>query len=265
MPRSKAPLQEKINKYLQDKFVYVVIWILFITVTSIVTFISSTKEIISLYDHTIGYKQSLYNKISQLNTRIHIGKFEELLGQPIIVKQVDKDKRVYIFANPYYFVQAETDHIGQVLAFAVTSRKEDFKPKFSMQNPSNITGIPNTDITLNESTFYSINGKTNYECDALIAPRSYIYSEAQYLGGQSEYQSIFVAINSAGNMPAGELVAVLPTLEDNAQNCKSPDAEYRNLPINTFMLSTDSIGLITQKDFVMPIVGVHPQDINLLR
>lgn len=127
-----------------------------------------------------------------------------------ITEEVSEDINEYVFGSENYYVQALTDMTNKVIAYAVTTRQEDFNPTITiLQNAAyqkdRKTIMATTDIMLGKSTFSDLNKDLeNIYLDrpdkilVNIGARRFYYQEEYYFGNPGNYQSYFFVINDAG-------------------------------------------------------------------
>lgn len=149
-------------------------------------------------------KEEKYDRLKKLSPEVQISYFSDLLGKSVYINYFDnktrgyeflKDEiREYIFVDTDYYVQAITDRHDRVMSFAVTSRKEDFNPTFSVS--------PEGEISLNKSPFSKWLGRVS-ESQPLLCYRfagahdPFLYFEQAYFGNPGHYLTYLVGINNS--------------------------------------------------------------------
>lgn len=138
-----------------------------------------------------------YSKLRKLAVGVKITHFEDLLGKESFVNQLSGEVTEYVFVNPLYYVEVATDIENTVLFYSVTTRKENFNPKFeffSKEIDSNETVL----VTLGKTTFAELDKifyGPAYATYSTGANRFY-YFEAYYPG--RPYQTHIFSINQSG-------------------------------------------------------------------
>lgn len=149
-------------------------------------------------------KEEKYDRLKKLSPEVQISYFGDLLGKPVYINYFDsntngykflKDEiREYIFVDTDYYVQAITDKHDRVMSFAVTSRKEDFNPTFSVS--------PEGEISLNKTPFSEWLGQAS-ELQPLLCYRftgahdPFLYFEQAYFGNPGHYLTYLIGINNS--------------------------------------------------------------------
>ena len=272
MKNQGKTIYQKIVVWFQNKLLFVIIWLV---LTSIITFFTAYKFISEAYRNSIGYKSLLYKKIQKLNTKQNIDYFKQVLGIPSIIKTYSEGKRKkFIFINEYYYIQANIDTDNNVQSFSVISRKKDFQPTYTVN--STIDRSINKKIftvTLNKNRFYDFQKTiTNDEyknpyCSSNWWPKGFVYSEGYYLGGEGDYQSLYVGIDNDGyyeNLFDTSFWENLFTVTD----CKEiPDGFRKNI-VNGFMLTNETsesaLFLIRKKNIIVDF-GIDQYDVGLTK
>lgn len=258
---------------LKNNKTFALIWILVVSLITLGSIIQNGTLLVNWISSNIYEKTIIYKKIEQLNTKVNISYFIERLGTPTIIKndRGDKDNATYIFVNKYYFIQTITDNNNNVKSFAVTSRRKDFTPTFQIQSVYQDNFL--TSITLNKETFNQFSPTISNIDDGVTSPRCYyewwpkgfVYIEGDYLGGDGDYQSIFVGINDIGYLGGLKYDSFIENNQES-NDCHTVPTNFRSQnTFNTFMLSDDSSASALFRNAMIYRIGVDQYDVNTLK
>jgi hypothetical protein len=204
MPKKRNTLSiEAIKKWANSNPVLVVMFVIIVSISSLVTITEGLTKINSYYLSSFWKLHKAYEQVYKLNIDTQINNFEDILGRAFFVNQHKKYKE-YLFLEDLFYVQAIADLDDKVIMYAVTTRSNKFKPRFETAFfDKKEKGI---DIILGKTRFYEI---ANYPhdiygfCSANML--SFYYVEMFYLGGSGRFLDYAVAYNGAGSGEVGEL------------------------------------------------------------
>lgn len=263
MKKDQKTYFDTLIKILKNNKLIVYLWITVVTFTTLITIFQGGHDLFSWLATNMFEKNYLYKKIDSLNTKINIDKFIEILGTPSLIRPYPKNQNetIYIFTNKYYFIQANTNIDKNVKSFAVTSRKGDFNPTYHIKSAyfDNIL----KSVTLNQETF--IQNEKSPVCFYEWWPKGSVYIEGSYLGGDGDYQSLFVGINDSGYVKDFKSYGIYDKNEESS-DCSTIPSEFRKKnTFNTFMLSKDSSTSALFKNGMIGRIGVDQYDVNTLK
>ena len=185
-----------------------------------------------------------YSSLSKISTEVQIDYLKKYLSKPIIINySSDRKTKEYIFVDIDYYVQIITNSDDKVLAYAVTTRKKDFNPAFS---------IGDVEVQLGITKFYT--DKNPINCFGLLGNTAPTFYFERYPGWNgTNYQDYLYGYNTAGYRDTGlEGRFLIPILSDGIflkdkkgypeYDCNSIPQEFRmSFPINTFMVVKDGL------------------------
>ncbi|MBU0999029.1 hypothetical protein KKG24_01840 [Patescibacteria group bacterium] len=162
----------------------------------------------------------------------------------------------YIFGSQNYYVQALTNTQNKVIAYAVTTRDENFNPIITiLQNAGytkdGINKMATTNIKLGKDTFSSLNrDPDNIYLDkpdnifATVGARRFYYQEEYYFGNPGNYQSYFFVINDGGLENYDSLPSAMFDFDNKKLDPSDPEiVEFRNNSVfNTFQITSPGEG-----------------------
>jgi len=247
----KLTFKDKLLNIFNKNIILVFIWAIIVFLSSVITLYQGSKILVDVFNKSIGEKNYLYKKLSLLTPNVNISNFIGQLGKPSITHQ-NKETKEFIFVDKYFYVQAITDLKDMVTLYSVTSRAEDFKPKFKIPgyDPKNKESY----IILNESTFsdvfekiekykgddYGIEDTINPMCYTYLGAHRFVYFEGTYLGNAGNYQSFYIGLNDAGYWKYDENIEMPgPFSIKNINDCLTVSENFRKKQIvNTYVETT---------------------------
>ena len=197
-----------------------------------------------------------------------INYFEGLLGNPVFVNYSEYNGfKEFIFVNEFFYTQAITNDSGRVLAYSITTRKEDFNPEIELGPYTTENKI--IKVKLGKTKFYEIDGVSFGDpesIDSRLGVHDWFYSEEHYFGNPGNYQSYFFSVNQAGY--GNEFYP--PAIKDQRDNTvKNPEIiDFRkNAIINTYtitvpMVNSKTLGLSNNENYLL---GPDYNQVRVLR
>jgi hypothetical protein len=180
--------------------IIVTIGIVLFFISSTVSIITGTPILVKLYNENFRYKELMEKKVESLQIGAQISLFKEILGSPTFINDFGEDKTEYIFVNKYFYLDAITEKNDNVIQYTVTSRTNDFNPKF--ESPV---------FSANGSYFYVTLGKSklnqlppHVNADQIVGclgANYFYYYEVYSLGNPTYYQSYAFGNNMSGYIP----------------------------------------------------------------
>lgn len=195
-------LLEKTKNYFQNKTIIVLIWIITITLASLITIVNGFNILISFYKNSIGYKSTAYNKVYRIHPNQNIINYYEILGKPSVIKELklgnNQTTKQYIFTDKYFYISALTDNNSNVSFLAITSRTKDFQPEFNrwgIHIKLNVTKF--TDVAKDILIDKNMN-ESDPMCFTFAGASKFEYYEGYYGPHSDNYQSFYIGINETG-------------------------------------------------------------------
>ncbi len=153
-------------------------------IASIGGLLVNVKEINNFFANNIFPERGLYKNIEKLNTGAQVAYFDKLIGKPVMIKPWSNEQfpkyKEYVYVNDNFFVKSIADETNTVLYYAVTTRKDDFNPKFPLVFGNNLKLGKNKMSDINTAQPESI--VLDYSAKFLY------YHENYYYGGIGNYR-----------------------------------------------------------------------------
>ena len=196
---------------------------------------------------SVGQK---YESVGALATEVQIDYFKKYLGDSVFINySEDRTQQEYVFVDDDFYVQAVTNSDGKVLAYAVTTRNEAFKP---------VLKLPNVDVVLGVTKFAELGRIEFARCYGLVAATAgSFYYESYYFGRPGKYQTYLLGTSDVGYLSAsafgiGMLDQKMKYLEktEDVRNtlvwgqvdCTSVPEEFREKQsLNTYLVLASSM------------------------
>lgn len=232
---TKSDWANRFKKTIFNKPFFIILAIISIILSQIFIISEGFGKIAQTYKLTVGYDKEEEKVINKLSVFVNIDQFKKLLGVPIYInKAQDKSNLLeYIFFRKKYWIQAITDDIGSVQFYAITSCKNNFKPKIT--NPMK----QSESLVLNGSTYRDIQstGLPSHYFISGATANSYVFEE-ESLGNPGNYLTVFWGINDA--CPVNGNYFEYADFNDNEGNVNEKKySDFRNnTKINTFAVSS---------------------------
>lgn len=189
-------------------------WLL-ILLSSLITIIIASITVIKWVSSKLGEKGLYVQKIHQLVIGMHIRNFENILGNPVFINQLDgdlQDYREFLFSNQYFFTQAIINANEEVILFSVTSKQRDFNPEFHIGGPGNSTPY----IKLGKTTFAEIRDEPGQKFEHYDHGGVGFYTELFYFGRPGHYLHYAFSLNINGTPSNFDFLA---GLSDRSKAC----------------------------------------------
>jgi hypothetical protein len=251
--RNKSVLKERIERLFFDNHYFIILWLIIVFLGSLITITDGINILIDKYNNTLGYKHLQYTKLASLKPNIDINNYIDEFGKPTrITTNKELKTKTYVFNNKYYYLDAITDNDGTVFVYGVTTKSDDFRPRFTIPDRGKV-------ITLNQSTLFDIYpekielelgspksddlflNNVGDHCASFMGVRRFGYFETHYLANPGNYQSIIIGVNDAGYIrnPKEMLHAIFPDGMDKEKKCTTITADdRRHVIINSYRVTS---------------------------
>lgn len=171
-------------------------------------------------------REIAYEKISKINTGIHINYLKPIIEEPIKTRGLSgelKGYSEYLYADNFFFLQIIINEEGAIVAYAVTLIEDYFKPELPK-----IFSSSNKILKLGDITFSDINNPV-----AIIAGfngMAPFYEEQYYFGNPGFYKMYFLNWSPSG---------IQEELSDRDYDILYKLAENKNKYKKAFTLNSD--------------------------
>jgi hypothetical protein len=219
----------ELKKRINNNPITILIVLVVFFISSFFTILQGISWLINYYNTNIDWRQTEYNKINQVRSGMNYQKFVQVFGVPEFTRTSKDGLIENTFKRRDYWIQTISNNTQQVLAYAVTSCDDNFKPKIA----------PNPlfrDIILNDSTFSDI-GNDPIGTKYFIGNTANTYFYDIYsLGNPSDYQTVYVGIDDACGFGYTKDMEFSNINPDETVNLNDPSViKFRNTSkINTY-------------------------------
>lgn len=177
--------------------------------------------------------------IAGLNTGVQRRVFEAALKHESISARRCGGFTEHIYRDRLYYVQAVSDDADNVVAYAVTTRSQQFNPSLATAPEGN---YPRVEVTLGR-TYYADIDFPPERVSGLLGARRGFYVEYFYFGNPGHYREFAFARNDAGTLLGPPPINVEFPSGDDAFAPSSEHASFReNTTPNTFAVTAPYVG-----------------------
>jgi len=210
-------------------------WII-ILVSSLITIAIALVGLIQWIVKKLNKKNIYLQKTQQLAIGMDIRNFENILGNPAFINKLDDELSGYkefLFSNPYFYAQAITNLDQQVVLFSITTKRNNFNPKFQIGGG----GDSGPSIILGRTSFLDIGNDPkkvfkHYDHGGIV-----FYSEIFYFGRPGHYLEYAFSLNLNGQPAIFDYIpSSFSDFERIMDDSKELSKFRANTSINTFTI-----------------------------
>lgn len=200
--------------------------------TALAVLAASRAALLAAWRKTAGRGLHARRCLRKRAANYDVSFFSAVLGAHA-TKRRQGDLTEWVWVDDLYYVQAVSDLDGSVFRWAVTTRRQRFRPRFVM---AALSGNPIA-VTLNKTRFSEL-GSTVEQVHGGLGARRWSYSEQHYFGNPGNYQRFFAAISDTAWARTGDVVAMSKALAERAAKRGGASTVVDREPMRTFRVES---------------------------
>ena len=250
-------LGERLARWRERNSLLILLFLASSVVTSVSALTIAALDAYDRYDRRFNWRAREYAKLTALKAGFQVAKFNEVLGEPVLIEPWAPRTRQITYRGRGYWVRAVEDKAGNVAQYAVTSCDHSFRPTFVFHP------LTNRRVTLQRSTMRSVGTG-----DVKLINGAHTLQLYEAIGGSAPEVYKSFAWGSDDACPTDSKLAhtVSGVVSYDGPLSRAPAAikmAVQSTPVNTYAETapTVSFGPVDDPYFA---IGVHPQTVQLL-